>query len=119
MTVADDLRDVATVAGVEHQVGKILDLLITKPKRIDHRLAIGRAKPDVDVVTHVVLADEAFESGDLLGAEGNRCVGGDLLQTELLRLLEMRVVETEDLFHQRVEPWVRVLEAVGSAPLEG
>ena len=116
--VFDEGDYILAVLGIDNSVGYILNDVLAKSHKVDHRLAVCDGESVIVVGADVCLADNLFESGYLSLAQAAGDIVINFFETHLLLDLEIVVGHVEGLFHQLIELCVRSLERLGIAPFE-
>ena len=101
--VFDKHDNILAVLGIDNSVGYILNDVLAKSHEVDHRLAVCDREPVIVVGADVCLADNRFESGNLVVAQAAGDIVINFFETHLLLDLEIVVGHVEGLLHQLIE----------------
>ena len=101
--VFDKRDNILAVLGIYDRVGDVLDDVLAKSHKVDHRLAVCDRESVIVVGADVCLADNRFESRYLVVAQAAGDIVVNFLKTHFLLDLEIVVGHVECLFHQLIE----------------
>ena len=101
--VFDKRDNILAVLGIYDRVGDVLDDVLAKSHKVDHRLAVCDRESVIVVGADVCLADNRFESRYLVVAQAAGDIVVNFLKTHFLLDLEIVVGHVEGLFHQLIE----------------
>ena len=101
--VFDEGDDILAVLGIYDRVGDVLDDVLAKSHKVDHRLAVCDRESVIVAGADVCLADNRFESRYLVVTQAAGDIIINFFETHLLLDLEVVVGHMEGLFHQLIE----------------